>query len=332
MAKQVTVKLPDFRNLGVILRSFLLAEGLAFLAVLANTPGPLQAVQTFAGAGVLREPVLLAAVAVLALAAPFLGRLPYRWGVASVLVLVFAVGVAGHLIYMSLLPLDLLGGAWRTGLLAATATAFVLAYFNWRHRVLSPALAEARLMALQARIRPHFLFNSLNAVMGLIRDDPKRAEMVLENLADLYRALMAEPGTLVPLSRELDLARAYAEIEAIRLGDRLRINWRCDEAGMATLVPPLILQPLVENAIYHGIEPAPDGGEVTVSSVRKGNDLTLMVRNTCSSAVNGRSGNRMALDNIRERLDLHFDAEARMSAYRTDDEYVVQITLPYRHG
>lgn len=331
MPKQTTLPLPDFRNLGVILRSFLLVEGLAFLAVLANAPGLSRAIEAFASGGVLREPVLLAAVGTLALVSPFVGRLSYRRGVAIVLLLVFAVGAGGHLIYMSILPIELVGGAWRTGLLAAVAAALVLAYFNWRHRVLSPALAEARLIALQARIRPHFLFNSLNAVMGLIREDPQRAELVLENLSDLYRALLAEVGTLVPLSRELELARAYGEIEMIRLGDRLRIAWQFDDDTMSAMVPPLILQPLVENAVYHGIEPAPNGGEVTVGASRKGDELTLMVRNTCTSAENGRSGNRMALNNIRERLDLHFDAEARMSAYRTDDEYVVRITLPYRH-
>jgi two-component system sensor histidine kinase AlgZ len=231
---------------------------------------------------------------------------------------------------MSLLPVDLGGGPLRTGSLALLSAGFVLAYFNWRHRALSPALPEARLIALQARIRPHFLFNSLNAVMGLIRDDPRRAEMVLENLSDLYRALMAESGSLVPLAKELELAKAYAEIEVIRLGERLRVEWRCDETAMDARVPPLILQPLVENAVYHGIEPSPEGGQVLVSTTRRGDEVTLMVRNTCTRAENGRSGNHMALDNIRERLDLHFDAEARMSAYRTDDEYVVQITLPFR--
>jgi two-component system sensor histidine kinase AlgZ len=330
MSKLSPVSLPDFRNLGIILRCFLLVEGLAFLAVLANAPGLIQAVEAFAGAGVLREPVLLAAVGVFAVASPFLSRMAYRRGVTAALALVFAVGAGGHFIYTSVLPIELDGGPLRTGLLAIVAAGFVLAYFNWRHRALSPALSEARLIALQARIRPHFLFNSLNAVMGLIRDDPRRAEMVLENLSDLYRALMAESGSLVPLAKELDLAKAYAEIEVIRLGERLRIEWRCDELAMQALVPPFILQPLVENAVYHGIEPSPEGGQVLVSTTRKGDEVTLMVRNTCTRAENGRSGNRMALDNIRERLDLHFDAEARMSAYRTDDEYVVQITLPFR--
>ena len=332
MPRLTSVTLPDFRNLGVILRSLILVEGSAFLATLANAQGLGAAVAAFAESGVLREPLLLATLAFIALLSPWLARLTYRLGVAAMLLLVFVLAAGGHLIYMALLPVDLSGGALRSGILAVAAGGMVLAYFNWRHRVLSPAVAEARLMALQARIRPHFLFNSLNAAIGLIREDPRRAELVLENLSDLYRALMAEAGSLVPLSKELELAQAYGEIESIRLGDRLRIQWRSDPAAMDAKVPPLILQPLVENAVYHGIEPAPDGGEVTVSVARQGDELTLTVRNTCASIESGRSGNRIALDNIRERLDLHFDAEARMAAYRTDDEYVVRITLPYKHG
>jgi two-component system sensor histidine kinase AlgZ len=328
--KHVSLILPDFRNLGVILRSFLLAEGLAFLVTLVGSADLFEAIASFTGGGLLREPVLLVVVALLALVSPGLSRLPYRVGVVGIVVLVFVVGAGAHYLYMVWLPVDLPGGVLRTGLLSAGLAFCVLAYFNWRHRALSPALAEARLIALQARIRPHFLFNSLNAVLGLLRDDPARAERVLENLSELYRALLAEVNALVPLSRELDLARAYADIEHIRLGDRLCIDWQIDASALAARVPPMILQPLLENAVYHGIEPASEGGRVMLGASRKGNEVTLMVRNTCATQPNTRPGNRMAQDNIRERLDLHFDAEARMSTYRTDDEYVVQITLPYR--
>jgi two-component system sensor histidine kinase AlgZ len=331
MNKTNSAALPDFRNLGVILRSLLLAEGAALMVSLANEGGVNQTLRVFTAGGLLREPILLALIALLAMASPILGGLTYRKGVTVVLAMAFTIGLCGHYIYMSLMLADTGGGPLRTGILAMATAGFILAYFNWRHRALSPALAEARLIALQARIRPHFLFNSLNAVLGLIRDDPRQAEMVLENLSDLYRALMAESGSLVPLAKELELARAYGEIEVIRLGERLRIEWCCDEAAMDALVPPLILQPLVENAVYHGVEPAPKGGTVSVNVSRKANEVILIVRNTCTQTDEiARDGNRMALNNIRERLDLHFDAEARMSVYRTDDEYVVRMTLPYK--
>ncbi|TCJ14770.1 histidine kinase [Parasulfuritortus cantonensis] len=180
MSKHTHVSLPDFRNLGVILRSLVLAEGVVLLVVLANADTPADALADFAGSGVLREPVLLVSACFLALFSPALGRRRYGSGVALAIGLVFLIGLGMHLLCMSILPVPMAGAPWRTGALAACVGATVLFYFNWRYHVLSPALVEARLMALQARIRPHFLFNSLNTVLGLIRSEPRQAETVLE--------------------------------------------------------------------------------------------------------------------------------------------------------
>lgn len=332
MRKTFPPDIPDFRNLGVILRCIVLVEGLALLVVFIQAPGLVAALRVFAGGGLLREPVLLAATAAMYLLSPLMVRVSYRQGVAVVLATAFAVGMIMHLLFEHLLALALDGSAFHSGGVAMLSAAAVLAYFNWRHRALSPALSEARLMALQARIRPHFLFNSLNTVLGLMRSEPRQAETVLENLAELYRALLSEAGTLVTLAKELELARRYAEIEAIRLGDRLRVNWQCQDAALDALVPPLILQPLLENAVYHGVEPAESGGEVGVAIAVEGDQLRLVMRNPCMATAPRQGGNRMALDNIRERLALHFDAEAEMSTYRSGDEFVVQIRMPYRHG
>ena len=187
-------------------------------------------------------------------------------------------------------------------------------------------------MALQSRIRPHFLFNSLNTVLGLMRSEPQLAETVLENLAELYRALLSESGVLSRLEREIALARAYTEIEVTRLGSRLTVNWQCQGVPFDALVPPFVLQPLLENAVYHGVEPSEAGGVVNVTIFLKGDQLNLVVRNPCESPSHRQSGNRMALTNIRERLALHFDAEAEMSAYEAGGEFVVQIRMPYKHG
>ncbi|NTV94925.1 MAG: histidine kinase [Thiobacillus sp.] len=332
MSKRSQTRLPDFRNLGVILRSFLLVEGGAYLVLLTTEAGFGDASKAFVDTGVLREPVLLVAMASLFGMSPLLGRLSYRLGVFLVLVLVFVSGLLVHAGYGYWLAVEMAGGAVRTGLLATAMAGVMLAYFNCRYRILSPALSEARLMALQARIRPHFLFNSLNTVLGLMREDARKAEQVLENLAELYRALLSEAGTLVPLAKELELARAYTEIEMMRLGDRLRVNWQCQESALDALVPPLILQPLLENAVYHGVEPAESGGEVGVAIFLKGDQLNLVMRNPCAAPSQRQAGNRMALENIRERLDLHFDAEAEMSSYRAGDEFVVQIRMPYKHA
>ena len=172
----------------------------------------------------------------------------------------------------------------------------------------SPALAEARLMALTARIRPHFLFNSLNGILGIIRNDPRRAEKALEELADLFRALMQDPRELVPLSAEIALCRQYIELERLRLGERVRINWDIEQCPPDALMPPLMLQPLVENAVYHGIEPASDPGAI---------DIRLL-------------HNQMALANIRERLTLFYNDTANLDAEVRDGRYIVRIVLPYQ--
>jgi len=332
MQDKLSVTLPDFRNLGVILRIAFGVEFAKFLAAYIANEGFLDALMALLNDSLFFEPILLLTLATLFVANPWLSKLPYRQGVVATLTLV-GLACLAWMVFVYMLFQET--GGWnlhRPMLISILLACAILAYFNWRYRVLSPALTEARLMALQARIRPHFLFNSLNTVLGLIRAEPKRAERVLENLAELYRALLSETGTLVPLGRELDLARGYAEIEAMRLGPRLIVNWQCQGAPLDALVPPLILQPLLENAVYHGIEPSESGGVVNVTVFLKGEQLSLVVRNPCQLQAQRRTtGNQMALTNIRERLALHFDAEAEMSAYEAGDEFVVQIRMPYRH-
>jgi two-component system sensor histidine kinase AlgZ len=214
-------------------------------------------------------------------------------------------------------------------LLTLFVTGCVLAYFDLRARALSPAIAEARIQALQARIRPHFLYNSINAVVSLIRAEPRRAERALEDMADLFRVLMADNRTLAPIGNELELARQYLAIESLRLGDRLKVAWRADGVPADALVPPLVLQPLVENAVYHGIEPSPSGGEIAIDVRVTGGRLVMTLTNPIPPEARTSAGNRMAMANIRERLQLHFDAEASMDAEAGDGTYRVTIRMPY---
>jgi two-component system sensor histidine kinase AlgZ len=216
--------------------------------------------------------------------------------------------------------------------LAIFVAGCVIAYFDLRSRALSPAVAEARIQALQARIRPHFLYNSINAVLGLIRTEPRRAERALEDLADLFRVLMADNRTLAPISTEVQLVRQYLAIEEIRLGERLRVSWHTEQMPPDALVPPMLLQPLVENAVYHGIEPATEGGEIVIDVARRGEELVLQLSNPMPATSRQTHGNRMALANIRERLQLHFDAEASMKSEVLDGHYRVTIRLPYLTG
>jgi two-component system, LytTR family, sensor histidine kinase AlgZ len=319
--------LPDFRNLGVMARALLVVNLLALAAALVREADWNRALDAFVLSTVLVEPPLLASLVVLLAAAPLLRRLPYWPGCACIVALVLALSAATHALFGAIADASLA----RTLGFSVLAAVLVLAYLRLHQRAYSPALAEARLQALQARIRPHFLFNSLNAVLALIRSDPKRAERTLEDLADLFRALMSDGRSLVRVADEISLIERYAAIEQLRLGDRLRMSWDLDQAPVDALLPPLVLQPLLENAVYHGVEPGTGTSDVLVRIERRGNRVHVLIENPAHppGAV-ARSGNHMALDNIRERLMLFFDADARLETGERDGRYRVELDMPYR--
>jgi two-component system sensor histidine kinase AlgZ len=318
------------RNLGVQLRVLVLANAMAVVAATlrANTLENiwLQLLEISAAL----QPLLLAALATLFIAHRWLVRLPYRSGVIITFVLVLALATLLQVVATRLFGPEAAPSLARLWFFSIVVTGVLLAYFNLRGRALSPAITEARLQALQARIRPHFLFNSINAVLSLIRSNPQRAETALEDLADLFRVLMADNRQLVPLAGELALCRQYLALEQLRLGERLRLAWHVDKLPADALLPPLVLQPLLENAVYHGIEPAEEGGEISINIYRSGNQVHLVLGNPYDAAGSHHSGNRMALSNIRERLALHFDAEAQLLIKTTDKQYQVHIVIPYR--
>lgn len=212
------------------------------------------------------------------------------------------------------------GGAWQGGAVAAGSALLALALWVWlelRSRAQQPAVARARLAELQSRIRPHFLFNTLNSALALVRADPARAEAVLEDLAELFRAALAEGGSSVALADEVQLARRYLDIEAVRFGPRLQVHWQLDAATDAAQVPPLVLQPLVENAVRHGVEPQSAGGQVWVQTRLQRGQVWVTVVNTLGpddAAPN--PGQGMALANVRERLHLLHDLAAQCDTWR----------------
>jgi len=283
----------------------------------------------FIALSALAQPALLLTLLALCAAGRWLRGLPYGQGVGFTLALVVVVPVLAALWLSPLLagvqPVPLIGVA----MLAFLIGAGLLAYFNLRSRALSPAITEARLQALQARIRPHFLFNSLNAVLSLVRSDPRRAERALENMADLFRALMGDARQLTPLEDEVALTRAYLELEQLRLGDRLQVAWHTNKMPGDALIPPLVIQPLVENAVYHGIEPQPEGGEISLNIYRSADKVHIVVRNPIAPEAGHHKGNRIALDNIRERLLLHFDLDAQLKLEPLGAVYQVHIVIPY---
>jgi two-component system, LytTR family, sensor histidine kinase AlgZ len=216
--------------------------------------------------------------------------------------------------------------------IALVVTALALRYFyvthEWRHNV--ELQAKARVHALQARIRPHFLFNSMNTIAALTRSNPARAEEAVQDLADLFRANLSEKRNQITLSEEIEVARTYQRIEQLRLGDRLHVEWKIDALPKDAMVPGLTLQPLLENAIYHGIEPRPEGGTVTVTGEFSKGMVTIVVRNPLPAAdVTMRDGNRLALANIKERLDLMYGERATVKAGRFDAEYIVTLRFPF---
>jgi len=330
MTKETQITLPDFRNLGILLRAALALQLLGLLAALVHAADLSGAMVLFFRYAAYLEPPLLSAMLILFVAAPKLAGMHKRHALAACVAVGMLSAAFWHVLLQAQAPDADSTSLLRTLLLAGGATGLILVGFDWRARRLSPALAEARLQALQARIRPHFLFNSINSVLSLMRSNPAQAETALENLAELYRVLMADNRQLSPLEREMELARAYLDLEALRLGERLQVDWRVDNAPLQALMPSLVLQPLLENAVCHGIEPHPAGGRIGVDIFARDGQLNVVVRNPCSADAPVRPGNRMAVSNIRERLALHFDAEARLSAHRVGDEFVVQMVLPLK--
>jgi len=323
------IRLPNFCNLGVMLRSLVVVNLLLAAAAVARAPDLRAAGFEFVVLAAFGEPVLIVSLVALCAARRWLHAMGYVRSIAALaafeLALAWLVARGATALFAERPD----AGFPRIALLVLFATAVTLAYFDLRARALAPAIADARIQALQARIRPHFLYNSINAVLSLMRSDPRRAERALEDMADLFRVLMAENRTLAPVAEEVELARQYLAIEALRLGERLRVAWHIEGMPADALVPPLMLQPLVENAVYHGIEPSPDGGEVSIDVRREGPELVMTLVNPLPGEGRHPAGNRMAIANIRERLQLHFDAEASMKSEVAGGSYRVTIRMPY---
>jgi two-component system sensor histidine kinase AlgZ len=322
-----TGALPNFRNLGILLRILVIVDGVCLAAALVKTSEPLAVFEELIELSSYVQPVLILSLLALAAANNWLHRLAYWHAIASVIVLELALSAAVN--YSATFLFGAAGGLLRSAVFTLLIAGVLIGYFELRGRALSPALSEARLQALQARIRPHFLFNSINAVLSLMRQEPRRAEQALEDLADLFRVLMADNRQLTPIAREVALARQYLSIEQLRLGDRLNIEWDIAQMPADALIPPLVLQPLLENAVYHGIEPRSEPGTISIVISRAAEQMHLVLRNPYRPDGDHHAGNRMALANIRERLALHFDAEAGIKTLANADTYEVRIVIPY---
>jgi len=321
-------RLPDFCNRGVWLRVLTAVNIGALVAALLMNHDLALLPREFAELCAFVEPVLLCSLTLLCLAQGGLAALTNH--VALGLCVLVPMAVALALISLVAPLVDIQASVWRAVFWSALSAALLLAWLDLRRRGQSPAVTEARLMALTSRIRPHFLFNSLNAVLGVIRSDPKRAEAALEEMADLFRAVMKDSSDLMPLSDEIGLARQYLELEKLRLGSRLSVRWDIETCPPDALVPRLMLQPLLENAVYHGIEPLQGAGEITIRVTQHEDRVRFELTNPYDPGARHHIGNHMALSNIRERLALFFDLEARLVTTQRDGQYLVSIEFPYR--
>lgn len=190
-----------------------------------------------------------------------------------------------------------------------------------------PAAAAARLSELQARIRPHFLFNTLNSAIALVRAEPAKAEMLLEDLSDLFRHALMEQSEFVSLAEEIALAERYLAIEQVRFGERIQVEWSLDPTASGARLPPLLLQPLVENAVRHGVEPSALGAQIKISTERRGARVVIKVTNTVPAGT-GEPGHGLALENVHERLKLLHDVQCRFQTILKDGIFQVRIEVP----
>lgn len=333
--------LPDFCSLPVLGAVMAAALLLVVVILLASGEDPRDpsAWMRFAGIAFLASLIALSAALLLCRLRPLLLRFRALAGVplalAAVALLAFAETLAAAWAARELLPELGLGGrpvlplALRAAVLALLGAAVALRYFfvleRWQAGV--EAQARAEMEALQARIQPHFLFNTMNSIASLIAIDAERAERAVEDFSDLMRAALGRRATH-PLGEELELVRRYLAIEQLRLGDRLRVRMEVAGAPLDTEIPALLIQPLVENAVLHGIQNRAEGGVITISARREGDRLRILVGNPLPPEAAGVSGFGIAHENVRRRLELRYGRRAALRVREEDGYYACELSVP----
>ena len=347
--KAPTFFLPDFCAPPAVFAVVLIAELVALVIALARQALHDNFWADLAGSSMFLLWIGLTCSVVLCRSRPWLQTMPpSRAAMVAIGLLVATIGLVSEAVFQvgrlwgggastdgapTFFPHDHAGFVLRNIVVGFIVSALALRYFyvsaEWKRSIEQEALARIR--ALQARIRPHFLFNSMNTIAALTRSNPERAEQAVEDLADLFRASLSDASARISLKDELEIARTHQRIEQLRLGDRLTVRWDVDELPMRTLVPSLIVQPLLENAVYHGVEMLPRGGEVSIVGRRQNDQVHIEVRNPIltHSGYANREGNRMALENIRQRLELAWPGRARVETEQRDGEFCARLIFPY---
>lgn len=337
-----TLFLPNLCGIRAVFFVVLIAELFAFFLALAPVHIPLA--QRWYQLGLISLFVqwcALASCSLLCLARPYLKRYSnIKAGIISYIIVLTVISIITELTYYFIYAnsIELYPSGWhlhfflRNLAMGAILTGPVLRYFyvqnQWRRNI--RAETESRVQALQSRIRPHFLFNSMNTIASLTRSAPEKAETAIENLADLFRVSLSDARKQVSLEEELELCQRYIEIEQLRLGDRLVIEWDLDVPNDAQ-VPALLLQPLLENAIYHGIESQTQGGSIKVKGSLTNKQIEFTLTNSLpeKNAPQRQHGNQIAQDNVRERLTALYAHRGKLEIKEEDGIYQVSLQFPY---
>lgn len=330
--------LPDFCTTRIVFVVVLLAELLAIILTLGRLPDTPNTLNDLAMYSLFIQWIALTSVAVLCICRPWLNHMQDHW-VASLsylitlLISLIISELAWWLVFKGIN--DYSHGVFflRSMGISAIVCALALRYFyvqhQWRLRIKSEA--EARFQALQSRIRPHFLFNCMNTIASLTRKQAPLAEEAIEDLSDLLRASLQDnrPGTT--LEDEIDLCKRYLRIEKHRLGERLKVLWEIETLPMRMEIPALLLQPLLENAIVHGIECLTEGGTISIEGVKRDHAVLLTITNPMPSGTKRslHEGHHLAQENIRQRLIALYDRPDMMQVHKGNGEYRVVITLPW---
>jgi two-component system sensor histidine kinase AlgZ len=337
--------LPDLCSIQALLPLILIGELLALVLTLAGSQMPYFNWPHFSLLSTEILWIVLCGSALLCRLRPWLDRINASQGAVLcyvTLLLVISVISAGGQILLTQLGPDWHIGLWTViqhvavgGIIAGLVLRYVYLQqqLHLQQQTQMQTQMQARFQALQSRIRPHFLFNSMNIIASLIDSDPEMAEQVVEDLSALFRASLSDVEDLVPLSAEIALCERYIHIEQLRLGDRLQVQWQKNLHSINHAVPSLCLQPLLENAIYHGIQPLLDGGTIVIqlSDVQLNDQntrLSVRISNpyTQDSALH-KTGNGMALENLEQRLHAHYGAAAQFSVQRDNAQFVVAFSM-----
>ncbi len=348
-ADSPVVFLPDFCQMRALLLVVIIAELLAFVLALAPLNSSNQRWSNLGLISLFVQWIALSSTAVLCLSRPWIKRLSVLMATLySTVVITGITALVSEMAYRLTIRNALFGvdeiaqDASHTSFILRNVAisliicAVALRYFYIQHqsRLSIRAEARSRLNALQARIRPHFLFNSMNTIASLTRSQPELAETVVEDLADLFRNNLNNNDNATRLADEIDLAQRYLNIEQLRLGDRLQTDWQIDSLPKDAAVPPLLLQPLVENAVYHGVEPSIKGGCISIHGHFEHDRIHLTISNPVavqsSDNLPNSKGLGIALENTRQRLAGWYEGEGQLTDKTIDGQFIVSLTLPYQ--